>query len=40
MCDEFLFENDVKEYGFQTLIIAITRAYEFENDVKEYGFQT
>ena len=34
------FENDVKEYGFQTRK-RMSDAYKpFENDVKEYGFQT
>ena len=34
-----LFENDVKEYGFQAHELAHNLAYKFENDVKEYGFQ-
>ena len=34
------FENDVKEYGFQTTAPVIVPVAVFENDVKEYGFQT
>ena len=35
------FENDVKEYGFQTLTaMFLVLPVAFENDVKEYGFQT
>ena len=34
------FENDVKEYGFQTVAPVIVPVAVFENDVKEYGFQT
>ena len=34
------FENDVKEYGFQTKNYGGSSMHEFENDVKEYGFQT
>ena len=35
-----MFENDVKEYGFQTEARAVLPNSLFENDVKEYGFQT
>ena len=35
-----MFENDVKEYGFQTTDYAEIPLDKFENDVKEYGFQT
>ena len=35
-----MFENDVKEYGFQTSFCPSGTAIAFENDVKEYGFQT
>ena len=35
-----MFENDVKEYGFQTPHMLIEVLARFENDVKEYGFQT
>ena len=34
------FENDVKEYGFQTPHRHDRNHMSFENDVKEYGFQT
>ena len=34
------FENDVKEYGFQTAFSVLVPDRVFENDVKEYGFQT
>ena len=34
------FENDVKEYGFQTDLSLTLIEFLFENDVKEYGFQT
>ena len=34
------FENDVKEYGFQTFFPSVDDYVAFENDVKEYGFQT
>ena len=36
----FLFENDVKTYGTQTLTANGTRTRTFENDVKTYGTQT
>ena len=42
-CISFLnlrFENDVKEYGIQTLKNFGTSLNRFENDVKEYGIQT
>ncbi len=35
-----VFENDVKEYGIQTLKVAVQFTDRFENDVKEYGIQT
>ena len=35
-----MFENDVKEYGFQTQDENSICDCAFENDVKEYGFQT
>ena len=35
-----LFENDVKEYGIQTMMIGQPQWIMFENDVKEYGIQT
>lgn len=31
------FENDVKEYGIQTLIATVIPDKLFENDVKEYS---
>ena len=34
------FENDVKMYGTQTVILFITFRIAFENDVKMYGTQT
>ena len=34
------FENDVKMYGTQTKIEALSRSEMFENDVKMYGTQT
>ena len=34
------FENDVKEYGIQTIINYMIITTSFENDVKEYGIQT
>ena len=34
------FENDVKMYGIQTLLIACKTYTLFENDVKMYGIQT
>ena len=34
------FENDVKEYGIQTIIQSDKCILWFENDVKEYGIQT
>ena len=34
------FENDVKTYGTQTLILDSRASREFENDVKTYGTQT
>ena len=34
------FENDVKEYGFQTCKFTFHNVSMFENDVKEYDFQT
>ena len=34
------FENDVKEYGIQTLGLCVKWKVWFENDVKEYGIQT
>ena len=34
------FENDVKEYGIQTLEDSMDDVTLFENDVKEYGIQT
>ncbi len=34
------FENDVKEYGIQTLFLIVILTGLFENDVKEYGIQT
>jgi len=35
-----MFENDVKEYGIQTMETSSHGASSFENDVKEYGIQT
>ena len=35
-----MFENDVKEYGIQTVINHSHTLERFENDVKEYGIQT
>ena len=35
-----VFENDVKEYGIQTIINMKGGCAKFENDVKEYGIQT
>ena len=35
-----MFENDVKEYGIQTIITHTLGRSGFENDVKEYGIQT
>ncbi len=37
---DFKFENDVKEYGIQTIDVDYTPKDGFENDVKEYGIQT
>ena len=37
---DFLFENDVKMYGIQTMISATRAKAQFENDVKMYGIQT
>ena len=34
------FENDVKMYGTQTVLVSFTSPYRFENDVKMYGTQT
>ena len=34
------FENDVKMYGTQTIIVCFIRIAVFENDVKMYGTQT
>ena len=34
------FENDVKTYGTQTLMVTIPVSPVFENDVKTYGTQT
>ena len=34
------FENDVKMYGTQTILISTNSRCEFENDVKMYGTQT
>ena len=34
------FENDVKMYGTQTVIVIVSPTFEFENDVKMYGTQT
>ena len=34
------FENDVKMYGTQTIMVDATRVRRFENDVKMYGTQT
>lgn len=34
------FENDVKEYGFQTCKFTFHNVSMFENDVKEYDSQT
>ena len=34
------FENDVKMYGTQTILISTNSRCEFENDVKMYGPQT
>ena len=34
------FENDVKMYGTQTLMVAHPLSVPFENDVKMYGTQT
>ena len=34
------FENDVKMYGTQTIILINSSASVFENDVKMYGTQT
>ena len=34
------FENDVKEYGIQTIARQSVVLIRFENDVKEYGIQT
>ena len=35
-----MFENDVKMYGIQTLMMAVRSIISFENDVKMYGIQT
>ena len=35
-----MFENDVKEYGIQTVKGISPVNARFENDVKEYGIQT
>ena len=34
------FENDVKMYGTQTILIDNRSPVKFENDVKMYGTQT
>ena len=34
------FENDVKTYGIQTLLLSDHLTPVFENDVKTYGIQT
>ena len=34
------FENDVKMYGSQTLVLTTKNKSWFENDVKMYGTQT
>ena len=34
------FENDVKMYGTQTVLVCIIMHRAFENDVKMYGTQT
>ena len=34
------FENDVKMYGTQTVLLSEAGAAPFENDVKMYGTQT
>ena len=34
------FENDVKMYGTQTVVVTATHDRQFENDVKMYGTQT
>ena len=36
----FVFENDVKMYGTQTIYQPSYRRIQFENDVKMYGTQT
>ena len=37
---KLLFENDVKMYGIQTVILLMWWMVMFENDVKIYGIQT
>ena len=37
---QFQFENDVKMYGTQTLLLSNNNPLLFENDVKMYGTQT
>ena len=34
------FENDVKMYGTQTILVKFMPLAKFENDVKMYGTQT
>ena len=34
------FENDVKMYGTQTIVVTTKGKVKFENDVKMYGTQT
>ena len=36
----FMFENDVKMYGTETLTKWIAKKVKFENDVKMYGTET
>ena len=35
-----MFENDVKQYGTQTIAFRCAEEGLFENDVKQYGTQT
>ena len=37
---KYKFENDVNQYGTQTLLMKDIRLVLFENDVNQYGTQT
>ena len=35
-----MFENDVNQYGTQTVVMQLILVVVFENDVNQYGTQT